>query len=441
MIAVAATVSAVCTALVDSGLSAAVIRAPTLTRIDLETAWWLNMGLAAIFGGGLIALGPAIGLLVGKGELVDVLPLYALTVVVTAAASVPLALIQRRMAFRTRLWITLPASALGAMAAIGFAVVSPSVFALAMQPLVAGIVTVVILGFMRAHIVGFHFDRRAARMMLSFGLPLAGSSTIDTLWNGLPAVYIAAALGVTPAGIYFMADRLRNALVMTVFSAVATVAFPAFSTVAHDRRQFVSYIRSAIRASAALSAPVFLIVAVQAQNIFKLILGPEWSHGALYLSVMMVGAIMYPPNSVNIAAMKAAGRTKLILLLEVGKKVVVLALLVAVLPMGLVPYLWAMVAFGVVAYIPNSWFVSNSLDYRYRDQVADIGLPGIIGAAVAAILWGVCVSFSIPPAVAVFILSPLAIGVGWSGTLAITPSLRRVVSARISARFANIRGR
>lgn len=432
VIAVAATISAVCATLADSGLSSAVIRAPSLSRRDLETAWWLNVALGTVLGLALIGLSPLIGLLVGQGQLTEILPLYSITIVISAATSVPLALIQRRMAFHTQLAVTIPASAVGAAAAIAVAWFSPSVFALAIQPLVAAITTAAVLGFMRAYIIGFHFSRSSARAMLNFGLPLAGSSTIDTLWNGLPAVYIAAVVGAAPAGIYFMADRLRGALVTTVFNAISSVTFPALSTVSHDNKRFVSYIRSAIRASSALCAPVFLVVAVQAENVFALLLGRDWTGGAVYLTVMMIGSLMYPPNSVNIAVMKAAGESKLIFLLEVAKKGVVLGLLVFVLPLGILPYLWAMVLFGIFAYIPNSWFVSHSVGYRYRDQLADICLPSLIGAVPASILWAVGAVTNPSPAVAVFVLSPLAILAGWAGTVATTPSLRRMALSRMS---------
>ncbi|GAB3611525.1 lipopolysaccharide biosynthesis protein [Humibacter ginsengiterrae] len=431
VIAVAATISAVCTTLADSGMSSAIIRAPSLSRTDLETAWWLNVGFGTVLAIALVALSPLLGPLVGNGQLVEVLPLYAVTIVVSAATSVPLALIQRRMAFHTQLAVTIPASVVGAAVAVTVAWISPSVFALAIQPLIAAVATAVVLMLMRAYIIGFHFDRSTARSMLKFGLPLAGSSTIDTLWNGLPAVYIAAVVGAAPAGIYFMADRLRGALVSTVFNAIASVTFPALSTVSHDNKLFVSYIRSAIRASSALCAPVFLVVAAQAENVFALLLGRNWSGGALYLTVMMIGSLMYPPNSVNIAVMKAAGESSLIFYLEVTKKAIVLGLLVFVLPLGILPYLWAMVLFGIFAYIPNSWFVSHSVGYRYRDQLVDICLPILVAAVPASILWTVDAVTRPSPAFAVLVLSPLSILVGWAGTVAITPSLRRMAIRRV----------
>jgi PST family polysaccharide transporter len=395
-----------------------------LSRRDRLTAWWLNVGVALVIAVLLVATAPVLGAALGQPEVAQVLPLYALTLVIASMSSVPLALLQRRMSFGVRAAITLPATCAGAVASIGIALVWPSVWALAAQPLVAAAVTLGILlvrGDVSARLA---FDRAAARRMLRFGVPLAGSAMIGVLWEGLPAIILVGTAGAAAAGVYFVADRLRKAIITAVFSALTAVAFPAFSRVAHDRERFGAYVRRAVRASVALSAPVFLIAATQAHNAFELFLGREWQQGASYLSIMLLSAVMYPLNSVNISAMQAAGTTALIFWLEAVKRLLALGALIWALPYGVEAFLWVMLGLAVISYIPNSWFVASRLGYRYTTQLGDVSVPLLIAGVVSGALAALDRVIEVPPAVEIFVFAPVAWLIATGAILAVCGDVR-----------------
>lgn len=424
VIAIAATVQTVAAVLVASGLGTAVVRMPELGRPQLVTATRLNVAFGLVVAAIVLLSTPVLASAFDQPLLAQVLPVYAAVVALTGLQVVPLAHLQRVMDFKSVFLIQLPATVVGAIVALAIAFVSPSIWALAAQPLVTAVVVTVLLLVQRRVTLRGPGDREAAGPLLRFGLPLAGSGILDAVWAGLPAVVIVATLGPAVGGVYFVADRLKTAVVLVFFQTISTVALPALAAASAADR-LLAAIREATRVSTAVLIPALLVIATQTGNAFGLFLGPEWAQGAQFAAIMFIGALMYPSNALSISVMSVRGRSGLILVLEIVKRAAALVVLLLFLPLGVDAYLWAMAVLALVAYFPNSWYAVRHVGYRYRDQLRDVAGPAIAGVLAAAALVAIDRLTNLPAAVVLFALAPVTLIAAWALLVLVDPTLRR----------------
>jgi O-antigen/teichoic acid export membrane protein len=89
------------------------------------------------------------------------------------------------------------------------------------------------------------------------------------------------------------------------------------------------------------------------------------------LSILAVSATFWPLHVLNLAAIGAQGRSDLIFRLELIKRLVSIALIVACSPGGPTAIAWAVLASSLFAVVINTWYTHRLLDYGALVQLRD----------------------------------------------------------------------
>lgn len=150
---------------------------------------------------------------------------------------------------------------------------------------------------------------------LKFTIPLLTTGLIDLIYRNIFFIVIFLRVSPETAGLYLMADRIKDIVISQLSQIYSTLAFPIFS-LAKNRRFFDLTIQVAVVFTLAIC--IIFIFFVEA---FRALLNEKW-HTAIDISKSLTWAFApIPISSLLIAFLKSNGRTKELMYLEIFKKI------------------------------------------------------------------------------------------------------------------------
>jgi O-antigen/teichoic acid export membrane protein len=133
--------------------------------------------------------------------------------------------------------------------------------------------------------------------------------------------------------------------------------------------------------------PLMSVLAVLAVPIVRVVYGERWQGAGEVLAILALGTILWPAHVLNLVAMNAQGRPRLVLQVEIAKKTIAVILLVLSAPHGISTLAWSTVVTSFVAFFLNAWFVGRMMDYGILPQLRVLGVAAIPGAGAALVAW------------------------------------------------------
>ena len=175
------------------------------------------------------------------------------------------------------------------------------------------------------------------RSLFGFGASVVIVDAIAVATDNLDYLIIGRSLGSADLGMYTIAYRLPELLILNSLWILASVLFPAYSLLQDDRESLRRGFLSAVRYTELAIVPISLGLAIAASPIVLTIFGQKWAAAIPVLRILaiftLVNSIAYNVGDVY----KAIGRPDVLVKIE-------LAVLVA-----LIPTLIYLVRFGIVA--------------------------------------------------------------------------------------------
>lgn len=308
VIAVATAVLPFLYMLADLGFGTYVVQAERADQRTLSTAFWYSAIAGGLLAGVLIVVAPFVGQLFRLPDVVPVLQALAPVVMLVALASVPMALLRRRLAFRALAVQSMVASVAGQVVAMALAIGGAGVWALVWQLLVVQAITLGWAWGVSGWRPSAQFDRAEFLIMTRFGGNVVGTDVIalSRLWAETAIVLVA--LG--PAGLGFLniAQRLIQVAQDLTVSAIVPVSTVIFSRIRADvGRLGGGYVRASGLVFAAI-IPVMVLLSVAAPQIVPLVFGGQWSASILPTQLLAIAGILTISASVDQGLFYGAGR-------------------------------------------------------------------------------------------------------------------------------------
>ena len=275
----------------DFGLSSASIQARELSSRQRDNLFWVNAGVGLVltlivfFAAGLIAA------ISRSNEVVHVAQALSLTFLFNGLASQYRASLLRSLRFRAVAVIDVLAGTFALAVAIVAALLGAEYWALVAQQL--GQITFALVGAVVAARWLPRLPSREGdiRSFLHFGWHLVGSQLIAYASSNVDTLIVGLRFGTVQLGFYNRAFQLVMTPVNQIRGPMTTVALPVLSRLQDARERFNEYL---VVGQLGLSYPTCLglgAVAVLADPVIRVALGPQWDQSAPLLRLLATSAM------------------------------------------------------------------------------------------------------------------------------------------------------
>lgn len=126
---------------------------------------------------------------------------------------------------------------------------------------------------------------------------------------------------------------------------------------------------------------------VVGEPLIRLFLTEKWLPCLPYLRIFCFTYGMWPIHTANLQAMNALGRSDLFLKLEIIKKVLGLAVMLVTVQISPLAMAYSSIAVTIVSSFINAFPNGRLLQYRYREQLADMLTSLLMASLMGAVVY------------------------------------------------------
>lgn len=379
----------ICRVFVDSGMGNALIQKKDADDLDFSTVFYFNLALCGIFYCVVFLAAPWIARFYRLPGLTAVIRVLGLVILISGIKNVQQAYVSRNMLFQYFFKATLAGTAGAACIGIALAYLGAGVWALVAQQVFNTAVDALMLWITVKWRPKKMFSLKRLKCLYGFGWKMLASSLLDTLYNNVRQLVIGKFYSSKDLAYYNRGRQFPELVINNINTSIDSVLLPAMSDVQENAGSVREMTRKSIKASVYMMAPLLVGIFVMAPSIVDLILTDKWRPCIPYIRIFCMTYLFYPIHTANLNAIKAMGRSDLILKLEILKKATGLVLMLSTMWFGVLAMAYGLLVGSILSQAMNAWPNRKLLDYGYTEQLKDI-LPGILLAAgMGVAVWGV----------------------------------------------------
>lgn len=275
----------------DLGLSSASVQAKVLTRLQRDNLLWINAGVGLILAVAVFFAAGAISAVTRSPDVIPVAKALSLTFLLNGLTAQYRASLLRSLRFKALAVIDVSAATVALALAIVTAAFGLGYWALVVQQL--GLVSLGMIGAMvAAHWLPRLPNREGdIRPFLHFGWNLVGSQLIAYASSNIDSLLVGLRFGTVSLGFYNRAFQLVMTPVNQIRGPMSTVALPVLARIQETRERYNEWV---LVGQLGLSYPICLAlgaVAVLADPLVRVALGPQWDESAPILRLLAISAM------------------------------------------------------------------------------------------------------------------------------------------------------
>jgi O-antigen/teichoic acid export membrane protein len=138
----------------------------------------------------------------------------------------------------------------------------------------------------------FTIVMEAARSLLRFGLPMVGVDIVAMIVLNVDYLLVGRYLGPAPLGVYTLAFRIPELVVLEFCAIVASVVFPVFTKIRDDPDALRRGFQQTARYVALVTVPIGLGVALLARPFLLVVFGQKWLEAAPVMTAISIYALL-----------------------------------------------------------------------------------------------------------------------------------------------------
>lgn len=322
---------------VDAGFAKALIQKRTLGRDDATTAFWTSLGIAVVVYGVIFFTAPLIAAWTDMEPLGAMLRVLGLSLFASAMSSVPAALLEREMNFKSLGLRSIFGTVVGAMIAVPMALFGMGVWALVAQMLATLTAGTFALWFSTSWRPSMHYSVASLRELMSFGISVLGLEILNRTQQNIDKVLVNVLLGPEAGGIYFVAQRAMKLVSELIASVISKIALTTFSKLQDDRERLNRAFLQLTFAAGGIAVPVLGIIAALGDIIMPYMSGAgEWEAAVPIMQILAVSMSMAAICRFDKQTLLAVGQPARAFGLGLIENIVGVTLLVIAAPFGLI---------------------------------------------------------------------------------------------------------
>ena len=305
----------------DLGLGAALIQ----TREDVEEAANTVFTLNLFIGIGLTIItymiAPMAAAYFRSPEVTPLLRVLGFTFAINALGAIHSIRLQRELAFNRKLIPDLGRAIAKGVASVGFALAGYGVWSLIYGQLAGGITAVILSWLVYRWRPRIQIHRKLVRQLLLYGSTLLAVNILHTIIASADYLIVGRTLGASALGVYTLAYRLPELLIMNLLWVVSAAIFPAYSAIQNKPDLLRKGFLTTMRYIELISVPLCLGMFIVADPLIRVAFGPQWLDAIPIVRILSLFALVYSIGSNVGDVYKATGNPDILVklgLISVG---------------------------------------------------------------------------------------------------------------------------
>ncbi|KGE14142.1 lipopolysaccharide biosynthesis protein [Sphingobacterium deserti] len=383
-IALFGVVMAIAKVFLDSGLVGSLIRTTDADERDYSTVFWFNLLAGTILYGVVFFVAPLVSEFYTLPLLTPLIRVYAIILIIDSLVAVQGVQFVKNLDFKTNFKIQLPSILVGGIAGISFAYFGFGAWSLVYASLIQNMLYTLQYWLYSTWRPSFLFDKAKFKYHFTFGSRLMLSSLLDVTFNNIYTILIGKKYSTAELGYYNRADSLKQLPVNNISNALNKVSFPLFAKMSHDDILLKEAYRKILSIVIFVIAPIIAFMVVSAEPLIRFLLTDKWLPAVPYFQILAIAGVLYPIHAYNLNVLQVKGRSDLFLKLEIFKKILVVLVVLASLPFGILGLLWGQVITSILALFINTYYTGKFIKYTVFSQVRDL-VPSLLIASFCAL--------------------------------------------------------
>ncbi len=326
---------------VQSGLSTAIIQKKDIEDIDVSTLLTSSLGVALLIYIGIFFVSPWFAYSYDMPHLIWPLRILSLTLFFNSVNSIQIAILSRRMDFKSIFVRTAVAVPIAGVIGIVMAYMGCGLWALVTHNIVNIAVLVAVMFFTSDYRLRFGFSLQRAKSLYSFAVKILFTNLVSGFGDSVRTMLIGKYYNTAQLAFYDKAYTYANYVTQTIGATMQGVLLPVFSREQTDTVRLKNMARKSVSSTAFLLIPLLAAVVFCAEPLVMLLLTSKW---APCIPFLMLFCVFRMPSCITIIDKQvfyAVGKSGIGLYFEIGLLACNIISLFITLPIGV----WA-VAIG-----------------------------------------------------------------------------------------------
>lgn len=277
------------------GTSSALVQAPSLSRPQLDSLFWLIVGAALVVGAATLVAAPWIASLYGVAGMAAYFIAVAVKQPLVAAAVIPLAILNRELRYERIARVNVFSTFAAALTRLGLALAGAGAWAIVIAYAASGFYTLLGVLFAEPFRPRLRFSLPEISPLLGFGSRATVSALFEQMINNVHYLLVGWFYGAAPLAEYRVAFDLAMEPANAAGLLINRTALPVFAKVAAVRERLAESLSWSLRRLLAVVSPIAIVIVLASDPITSLLhdeAGRSYAAASLPLKLLAAAAVL-----------------------------------------------------------------------------------------------------------------------------------------------------
>lgn len=377
-------------ALIDCGMSDALLREPAPSRRDFNTLFLFNVAVGVTIALLFVALSPWVAKLFGRDELQPVMAALGAGAVFSGMAIAQTTRLRSQLRFRRVAFINIGAISLALIVALLMAWQGMRYWALVELQVGFSIFYWLLLVIASRWQLRWEFDKARFKQLWRFGVNLLVSTLVVQVSQNIVAAVLGRFYSATQAGYMGQAQKLQQAPVAALEGGVSNATYVQVAKETNPARQDQAFLHMFRIFTLVLLLGCGLGIALS-RPVISLLFPDRWLPTVPYLRLLLCWAMVYPLGGFMMVMLKLRDRTAIVRNIILVERIAIILAALLLWRWGVAAMLAAFIVISAIAALCYFWQCSRVSTIRATRlltiYLTNLLLSAIITFPIAYLAW------------------------------------------------------
>lgn len=309
-IAIAFAVNMVLQTVREFGVSPYLVQKAHVSHDDLRAAFTVSLVISTTVAGIIALLSSPLAHFYDEPALRDILRVTALSALVMPLLEPVMGMLRRDMQFSAIARINVASALVNLLSIIGLAWAGLGVVSMVWASIIGSLTAVLGSALFRPRQIIVMPTLRGLRQVLAFGSYSSAASGLNVAQVHLPQMVIGSVLGMAPLGLLSRAMAVSRLFDRLMTEALQPVLLPAMAVEHRSGGDLKRVYLQSLTLMTAVSWPFLTTLAILAEPVVRILLGPDWLAATPLVQVMALAAMPLFPAFLTQPLLISLGRVR-----------------------------------------------------------------------------------------------------------------------------------